>query len=72
MYKEQLGDKLKSARERAGYTQTQVSDILNIPQNKISKLENNIIEPNIETLGRLIDFYEISADWLLGTGITKK
>ena len=72
MYKEQLGDKLKSARERAGYTQTQVSDLLNIPQNKISKLENNIIEPNIETLGKLIDFYEISADWLLGTGITKK
>ena len=72
MYKEQLGDKLKSARERAGYTQIQVSDLLNIPQNRISKLENNIIEPNIETLGRLIDFYEISADWLLGTGITKK
>lgn len=71
MYKEELGERLKSARERAGYTQNQVEAITGIKQSKISKIEIGLQEPNIETLGKLIDFYEISADWILGTGIKK-
>lgn len=71
MYKEQIGEKLKAARERAGYTQMQISDITKIQQSKLSKIEKGTQEPDIETLGILIDFYEVSADWLLGTGIRK-
>lgn len=69
MYKEQLGEKLKKARQNAGYTQTQVTNLIHITQSQLSKIENGQIEPNIELLGNLIDFYKISADWIL-TGKT--
>ncbi len=71
MYKELLGTKLKKARNEAGYTQRQIADLLKINQSQLSKIENGQIEPNIETLGTLIDFYEVNADWMLGTGMKK-
>lgn len=67
MYKETFGDKLKQARTEAGYTQQQIEDILGIKKNSLSRYENNQREPDIETLGRLADFYEVSLDWLVGT-----
>lgn len=71
MYREQIGKKLKTARKRAGYTQKQIEDITDIPQSTISKIEKGK-QFNIEDLCILIDFYEVNADWVLGTGITKK
>lgn len=72
MYKEMYGKKLKKAREEAGYTQKQVEDLTGIKQSTISKYEKGTPKPDIETIAILIDFYEISADWVLGTGKTKK
>ncbi len=72
MYREIIPVKLKEARKQAGYTQKQIADILKIPQNTISRYETGEREPDFETLGRLIDFYEVSADWILGTGKTKR
>ena len=72
MYKELLGEKLKKARIEAGYTQRQIADLLKINQSQLSKIENGQIEPNVENLGTLIDFYEVNADWILGTGMRKK
>lgn len=72
MYKENVGKKLKKAREIAGYTQQQVADNSNIKQPQLSKIENGTQEPDMETLGELCDFYAVSADWILGTGINKK
>ena len=71
MYKEMYGEKLKKAREDAGYTQKQVEDLTKIKQSTISKYEHGTPKPDIETLGILIDFYEISADWIIGTGKNK-
>ncbi len=71
MYKDLLGEKLRKARIEAGYTQNQIIEMLGIKQSQLSKIENGKIEPNIETLGSLIDFYEVSADWILGTGKRK-
>ena len=68
MYKETFAQKLKKARLDAGYTQQQVSEITNISQNTISRYENSEREPDIENLAILIDFYEIDANWILGTG----
>jgi len=68
MYKENLPSRLKKARADAGYTQRQVADIVNIRQSKIAMLETGRIEPDIESLGILADFYYVSVDWLLGMG----
>lgn len=67
MYKETFGQKLRQARIEAGYTQQQIESITKINQKNISKYENGKLEPNLETLGILADFYEVSVDWLLGT-----
>lgn len=72
MYIESIPQKLKKARLTAGYTQKQISEMLGIPQNNICRYEKGERAPDLETLCRLIDFYEVSADWILGTGITKK
>lgn len=72
MYKENVGIKLKKAREMAGYTQIQVTENTNIKQPQLSKIEKGKQEPDMETFGELCDFYEVSADWILGTGITKR
>lgn len=72
MYREILPQKLKKARMEAGYTQKQVEELTGISQAIISNIENGNREPSIENLGILIDFYAVSADWILGTGITKR
>lgn len=72
MYKEILPIKLKQARKEAGIKQEEVADIIKISRATISKYENGQLEPNIETLGTLADFYEVSTDWLIGTKGGKK
>ena len=67
MYKETFGQKLKQARKETGYTLKEIQEFLKIPYSTLSRYETGVREPDIETLGKLIDFYEINADWLLGT-----
>lgn len=67
MYKESFPSKLKQAREATGYTQQQIADMLNIKQYQISCYETGKTQPDIETLGKLADFYGVSTDWLIGT-----
>lgn len=67
MYKESFHQKIKKARIDAGYTQKQIEEITGISQSILSKIESGDREPSIENLCTLIDFYEVSADWILGT-----
>lgn len=71
MYKEIFHQKIKQARIDAGYTQRQVEKMTGISQSILAYIETGKREPSIENLGILIDFYEISADWILGTGKKK-
>lgn len=68
MYTEHFTQKIKAARTDAGYTQQQVAIETGIPRSTISRIESGTRQPDIENLGILIDFYEVSADWILGTG----
>jgi transcriptional regulator with XRE-family HTH domain len=67
MYKEHFANKLKAARKEAGYNQQQVEDTIGINRSTLSRYESGQREPDIETLGILADFYEVSLDWLVGT-----
>lgn len=71
MYTEHFTQKIKAARTDAGYTQQEVSEETGIPRSTISRIESGTRQPDIENLGILIDFYEVSADWILGTGKKK-
>lgn len=46
-------------------TQNEVADILNVSSATISKYESGTLEPNIESLKRLAELFEISVDELL-------
>ena len=67
MYVESFAQKLSQARKNAGYTQRQVAVILNLKQATIASYETGRTQPDIETLGKLADFYCVSVDWLMGT-----
>ena len=71
MYKENFHEKLKDARKRTGFTQAEVAEETGISQSIIAYLETGKREPSLENLGILADFYGVSTDWLLGTGIKK-
>lgn len=67
MYVETFAQKLKFARERTGFTQREVAKEIGLPQSTIAKYETAKLEPSVETLGKLADFYGVSLDWLVGT-----
>lgn len=72
MYRETFPQKIKKAREETGFTQREVAKEVNLPQSTIAKYETGNLEPSLETLGILADFYGVSVDWLLGTkGISR-
>lgn len=67
MYKESFAEKLKKARKNAGFTQEEAATEVGIPRPTLANYEVGRTEPDLETLGLLIDFYDIEARWLLGT-----
>ena len=67
MYKESFASKLKHARMQCGFTQREAAQEIGIPYSTLANWEIARTEPDIEMLGRLIDFYTIKAQWILGT-----
>ena len=67
MYVEAFAQKLKKARENTGFTQREVARETGITQSVLARYETGKLEPNIEIIGILADFYGISLDWLFGT-----
>lgn len=72
MYQEAFEQRLKKARENTGFTQREVEKETKIKQSTLAGYEIGRTQPDIETLGILIDFYGIDANWLLGTQGRKK
>lgn len=67
MYKEGFASKLKKAREEKELLQIDVAVALDIPRSTLANYETGRTEPDIETIGKLITFYGIDANWLLST-----
>ena len=67
MYKESFAEKLKKARNNTGFTQREVAAETGIAQSTIASYEIGRTEPDIESLGILVDFYGADANWILGT-----
>ncbi len=61
-----FGENLKKARKKAKLSQEKVAEIINTSRSNISKYENETLEPNIDTLKRLCELYEVSADHVIG------
>ncbi len=61
-----FGRRLKEARKEKNLSQEEVAEMINTSRSNISKYENETLEPNIETLKKLCEIYEVSADHIIG------
>ena len=57
---------LRSIRMERGFSQMEISELLNTTQQQYSKYENGQNEIPVRHVITLCKFYGISADWLLG------
>ena len=60
-----IGNKIKKYREANKMTQKDIAEILEVEPGTISKYESGMIEPNIESLKRLADTFNITVDELI-------
>lgn len=68
----QVGNKLKSARIAAGYTQEQVAEILNCSSRYIGQLETNKSIGSISIIIELCNLYNITLNDLYGDFLKSK
>lgn len=55
---------LKKLRAEYGISQQQLADVIGVSQQSINKFENHNVEPDIETLGAMADYFNVSIDYL--------
>lgn len=63
---ENLGKKLKELRIEKGLTQKEASSMLGLTRNAFTNYEMGIREPSLDTLKKICQLFEVSADYLLG------
>jgi|GEM_PF-327046 len=61
-----FGKRLKTLREKKRLTQEELGKKLNLQKAVISKYENGKLQPSIETISFLADFFNVTTDYLLG------
>ncbi|MBE5959214.1 MAG: helix-turn-helix transcriptional regulator [Lachnospiraceae bacterium] len=61
----EIGQKLRDARTKANYTQEQAAEELGISRQTISNWENNKTYPDIISVIKISDMYDVSLDVLL-------
>jgi putative phage repressor len=66
---EKFHEKLKVLRKEKGYTQEQMSKLLDIGQSAYAKWENGKREPNFEKLSMLACIFDVSIDFLLSKNL---
>lgn len=58
--------KIKELRIKNGFSQQEIAKFLNVSQSNYSKYERNEIEPEIQTLIKLADYFHTTVDNLIG------
>lgn len=64
-----LSVNLKILRKKMDIGQKELAAFLNVSVGTISNYENGVHSPDMETLIRIADFYDVSTDYLLGHNI---
>lgn len=61
-----LYEQIHRLRVARGITQVELANHLGVSKQSVSNWENNNIQPSIELLERLADYFSVSTDCLLG------
>ena len=67
-----FGEKIKLLREMASMSQTQLGEELGMSQRRISYIECGKYEPSLEDIRLFCNFFDVSADYLLGLSDKKR
>ncbi|MCL2775963.1 MAG: helix-turn-helix domain-containing protein [Oscillospiraceae bacterium] len=66
-----IGDKIKSLRKKSDVTQERFAEYLGITPQAVSRWESETAYPDIEIIPSIANFFNVTADELLGIDITK-
>ena len=61
-----FGERLKDLRISKGISQQQFAKIISTSQASLSKWENDVQEPCIDDLKKIAEYFNVSADYLIG------
>lgn len=61
-----LNENIRMLRMSIGLSQVELAAKLNVSKQCVSNWENDNIQPSIEMLVKLSDFFKVSTDYLLG------
>ena len=61
-----FGEKLKELRTKYGKTQEDIAKYLEVAPQTIYKYEKGINQPDLNTLSKLAEYFNVSTDYLLG------
>jgi len=63
--------RLRKLMDEHKRTQKEVADVLGITRQAISQYLDGAVQPNVEKLYKLSDYFQVSCDWLVGKSDTK-
>lgn len=61
-----FGERIRLLREKKGLNQTELGAAVNMTQRKISYIEHDKYEPGLDDIKALCQYFNVSADYLLG------
>ena len=64
-----LGDRIKKLRIMKGLNQQELSNAVGVSKSSVAMWEISNREPSLEKITKLATFFEVPADFLLGTGV---
>lgn len=68
---ERFNENLQKARERKNMTQKEVAEQIGVAKSTYSLYESGNREPNVQTIKKIADLLDVSADELLGIDETQ-
>ncbi len=61
-----VGERIKNLRKEGALSQVALAQKIDSNQKQVSKWERGQIEPNIDMLKKLADYFEVTVDYLIG------
>ena len=57
---------LKLLRTKQNISQQQLADVIGVSQQSVNKYENHSVEPDIDTIIKIADYFSVTVDYLIG------
>ena len=70
MYKLTMGDRIKEARKKKGFTQEQLAERLDVSVEFVGQIERGLKLPSMNLFIKLIEALNVSADYLLRDSVS--